>query len=519
MTGIASRPLTRRGVTLLAVALAAGVAPATASPSPSHDPSGGITGVVTGPDAAPAPQVCVDAWTEAGWGGSTVTDDLGRFAIDELVAGDYVVAFSDCASIRRFPDEYYLDAVRLEDATLVPVHAREVSKISAQLDAGGSITGRLRDDVGEVAPFVCVQAQAIELGSTSWTSSGPDGTYAIHGLRAGDHLVSFGACDERIAVPEPVPVKPRPVATPASPVPPEPHGWPYGYHVEYWNEAATADGATPVTVVENASVDGIDASLQRASGLEIRVLDADGEPASAVCATAHTLSGEVIRGGYGDGWIRIGRLHPGEVALLLEDCGSGWYRSEWYDDARTLSEASPITIPPLDAATVTVTLDDAPMPDLAVTGLRVTPVKIRTDVATVPGAGTQRDIRLEIGNRGSLDADTVGIVLEARTITDGARKLLLLDVTRLEAGARTVRTVRANFAGMVGDVQVRATTCTWTERNLDDNVATADSYAIVGGTGVGVTPSALVPGPFRGGGDPLAECESLLWWEEPLPQA
>jgi len=524
MFGSKPPSVARRGAIVLTLLLAVIASPAIASPPtdpPEHAGTGAIAGLVTDPTGAPAGEVCVDAWGET-WGGSTMTDADGRFEIGGLVADAYIVGFFDCAAVQRFPSEYHQDATTIDAATPVEVADDAVSRVVAQMDPGATISGRLIDDAGEVAARVCVSAEPLSTDLPgSWTASDADGSYTLRGMRGGAHAISFSSCEAPIAVPID-PVRPTPTPVPddptiiASPIPPEPSGWPYGYLPEYWQDASSIDAATPVVAIEGADVGGIDAVLQRASGIELRVMNADGDPAASLCADAYATDGTWRSSAYGDGWLTIGGLEPGDAFVHVQDCGAGRYLEQWYDGARRIDDATSITVPVLGAAEITMTLEDAPMPDLAVSSLEVSPVKLRTDAADLPGPGTQRDVRAVIANDGDADAEAVGIVIDATTTSDGARDLLYVDVRRLPAGGSTTIDVRADLTGELGDVDIRVRTCTWAERDLSNNEAIERSYAIVGGTGIGVSPRAHLPGPFAS--HPPTECESLLWWDGPVPE-
>lgn len=512
-------PSRRRSMIGITFAFTAIAVPAAASPPtdpPEHRGTGTITGLVTDPAGDPAADVCVDAWGDQ-WGGSATTDEAGRFSVTDLSAGSYIVAFFDCAAERRFPNEYHLDAASVDDATPVQVADGTVTKVLAQMDAGATISGTLTDDAGDPAPYVCVGAEpAASEAPGSWTVSDGNGAYTLRGMRSGDHVVSFSSCEGPIAVPVVPDPKPMPSADPrigASSISPDPAAWTYGYLREYWQDADTSEAATPVSAIEGADVGGIDAVLQRASGIDVHATDVNGEPATSICADAYAPDGTWLSSSYGDGWLTIGGLQPGDALVHVQDCGFGRYRSQWFDGADRIEDATTIGVPALGAASITVTLADAPMPDLAVTRLRVTPVKLRTDAADLPGPGTQRDVRAVITNDGDADADTVGIVIDATTRSDRARELLHLDVISLAAGASTTIDLRADLTGKVGDLDIRVSTCTWTERDLTNNEATEHTYAVVGGTGIGVSPTGYLPGPASD--PPATECSSLLWWDGP----
>jgi len=474
----------RAAALVMALPLSATTLPAQAGPVPK--PVGAIRGTVYAPAGGPAADVCVSAapsddphWSE-GW---AITEPDGSFDIQDLEPGDYIVHFEDCAAPRRYPSEYFENALTAEDATPVPVAPRRVTSIVATMDAGASITGTLTDDAGEPAPGVCVFADAD--GSHSHAYSNDTGRYVLGGLRPDAYVVAFGRCLFPIYVPSPHGGS----ASPTASVSPEPQGWPYGYIGEFYDDAESRAAATPIALSAGELRDGIDATLERASGIEVELIDDEGLPAAGVCVTAEAVDGSRSSFEYddGDGRAILRGLTAGPHVVHLSDCS--WdpqWRDQWFDRARTRASATVIEVPPHGGVPIVATMERRPMPDLEVSELAVRPVPLQTDAGSVPGPGTQREITVLVDNIGNAAAQDAQLVLTAQSRTDRQVRHIAHRTFTLPAG-RTKRFVESfDATGMVGDLVVRAEVCAWPERERSNNVAEARSYAVIGGTGIGV---------------------------------
>jgi hypothetical protein len=130
-----------------------------------------------------------------GRGGRTATtDDQGRYRIDELGAGNYMVT----ASKTGFVDSVFGQRRPLQAGTPVVVaEAQAIANIDLRLTRGGVITGRLMDEDGEplARALVTVQRYRYVGGERQLTPAGADqtddrGQYRVFGLPPGEYFVS-----------------------------------------------------------------------------------------------------------------------------------------------------------------------------------------------------------------------------------------------------------------------------------------------------------------------------------------
>jgi hypothetical protein len=130
-----------------------------------------------------------------GRGGRTATtDDQGRYRIEELGAGNYMVT----ASKTGFVDSVFGQRRPLQPGTPVVVaEAQAIANIDLRLTRGGVITGRLMDEDGEplARAIVTVQRYRYVSGERQLTPAGADqtddrGQYRVFGLPPGEYFVS-----------------------------------------------------------------------------------------------------------------------------------------------------------------------------------------------------------------------------------------------------------------------------------------------------------------------------------------
>jgi uncharacterized protein (DUF2141 family) len=133
--------------------------------------------------------------TGGGRGGQTsMTDDQGRYRIDELGAGNYMVT----ASKTGFVDSVFGQRRPLQPGSPVVVaEAQGIENIDLRLTRGGVITGRLMDEDGEplARALVTVQRYRYVAGERQLTPAGADqtddrGQYRVFGLPPGEYFVS-----------------------------------------------------------------------------------------------------------------------------------------------------------------------------------------------------------------------------------------------------------------------------------------------------------------------------------------
>ena len=178
-------------------------------------PAGSITGVVTDEDGnqlnnywLDAYNVDLDIWGVGFWR----TQSDGSYKIDGLPSGNYKV----WADAEELVGEWYDDELFFEDAAVIGVTAPdETGGIDFQLAEGGTITGIVRDELGNPIGYAEVSANLYDNGWGQGTQSRSDGTYTIRGLVSGDYRVE---------------------------------AWKEGYPRQYWDHISRWEDATRVPV-------------------------------------------------------------------------------------------------------------------------------------------------------------------------------------------------------------------------------------------------------------------------------
>ena len=186
----------------------------------------------------------------------------------DLYRGRYSVEFRDPAGV--YPGEAYDDVASLDLATPVMVDDATVFGIDAVLDGsgtgpgGGGIRGVVVDaTTGQ--PIEGIRVRCVDefygFVSECTTHTTADGSYQLAGfLTDGEYLVSFTA----------------------------PNG---GWADEWYDDAIQAQSATPVSVVEGAWSDGVDAALEPAGAISGTVTNAGGGAFSLLTVTAFRWNG------------------------------------------------------------------------------------------------------------------------------------------------------------------------------------------------------------------------------------
>ena len=190
---------------------------------------GRVTGTITsGAPAAPAPGVCVEATpvTGAGQPAVAVTNAAGSYTLSGLAAGRYRLQITaDCP---------YGAGPLAPAGRSVSVRLGATSAgVNAMLLADGGIAGTVNGPGAVQLSGICVAAYPLRGGPTVAAVSA-NGSYQIGDLPPGGYRVEFAAgCG----------------AT--------------GYVSRWWQDAASAATATPVSVSADATTAGIDAQLAR----------------------------------------------------------------------------------------------------------------------------------------------------------------------------------------------------------------------------------------------------------------
>lgn len=342
----------------------------------------------------------------------------------------------------------------------------------------GSISGTVRDESSQPLSEICVAASPpdYEDVDTYYTRTDSSGAYVLVGLPAGQYKVAFIDCNDQ-----------------------------QNYFSEWYDDEQDFESADLVTVAAGAQTPGIDAVLTRGGSISGRVTDVAGAPLGDICVLA--LSSDDA-GGFAvtdeDGAYRARPLRGGIYTVAFFDCqhffledwsppgecaNSTKYRSEWYEDKSSMEEADPVSVT-LGAETsgIDAVLDLVPSSDLAVTRLSVENVPLRTDDGPVGYTGWSRRVHVTVANHGLGASEQATLRVFACGKTFGCSEIdsLPLDLGAGEAVEKSLDW-NALWTGSAGDVSVVARADVSNDGDCGNNEASVDHYAIVGGSGFGVS--------------------------------
>jgi hypothetical protein len=230
--------------------------------------------------------------------GTTGRSSRGGYAIKNLAAGQYQVAFENCGFQPNVADQWFRqrpghatgDRIDLPEAGLV-------TGIDAVLRRGGTITGRIRGPAGHPRTFVCVTATDRRSGTVAFEQPiVPTGDgYGMEGVPAGSYTAEFTDCGGQS------------LAT------------------QWYRRASSPGNATPVVVTAGGTSGAISADMAVGGSISgLVVSKATGKPLAGVCVSA-AAAGQPFAGASVSG--RSGRylvtgLATGSYRLSFSGCGS-----------------------------------------------------------------------------------------------------------------------------------------------------------------------------------------------------
>ncbi|MFN8493248.1 MAG: Ig-like domain-containing protein [Caldilineaceae bacterium] len=236
--------------------------------------SGSLHGVVTDANGAPLANIGVGLWTDLNGDGvwesipGVGTDSNGAYAFSNLDAGVYQLSFNDNEYFDRVSGEYYNHAASVKDGTDVVVTSNADLVINAQLSPTGGISGVVTDKAGNPV-YDGFQAYLYNdpdgdgiwtfAQYVAWVQDG--GIYSFPRLDFGAYRVGFQDI---------------------------PGGYLH-YTSEFYNKAATLDGATNINVTAGVTTTQINAQLNAASHITGTVTDEQGHPLENIRVTVYAF--------------------------------------------------------------------------------------------------------------------------------------------------------------------------------------------------------------------------------------
>ena len=289
----------------------------------------GVSGRVTAPDGAPI--AGVDVWvspTGTGAGAGAQTAEDGTFTTGAVAPGDYRVQFSANGPDSVWATQYWDGQWTWSDATVLTVTEADVplrSGVDAVLVRAATVTGIVTGSDGLPAAGTCVNAVVTRPGGgydgVGNASVAADGTYRLTGLPPVPMTVVFQSCADDGA-----------------------------WVAEWWNDRPSPELADFFTPLPGETTAGVDAQLAAPATIRGQVRGATGEPLAGICvqATADGWFGGLARTNEaGDYFLHVARV--GTYRVQFVDCNDvPVWAAEWWDDARTASDATVIALSPGD---------------------------------------------------------------------------------------------------------------------------------------------------------------------------
>jgi hypothetical protein len=220
--------------------------------------AGGISGTVrqAGGGAVSSAEVCADTLSGA-FVQCAFTNSEGKYTLSGLASGEYKIEFLASGFITQF----YKEQPSLEKANPVSVVAEHITtEINATLAkaAEGKISGTVSAVGGSPLSGADACADSVSGTFAGCALTNAEGKYTIEGLAPGEYKVEFSGTD---------------------------------FITQFYKEQPSFEKATPVTVTNEHTTPGIDASLVEGGKITGTVTEAGGVPKKTTTLTT-SLSGE-----------------------------------------------------------------------------------------------------------------------------------------------------------------------------------------------------------------------------------
>jgi hypothetical protein len=257
------------------------------------------------------------------------TNPDGYFSFSGLPAGQYAISFSGWRNNLPYVSELYDNRPEISSGDLVTLSAAdEVRQLNVELARGGSIRGTLRDEEsGATIAGMAVCARIDGDGYERCAKSDVSGNYQVNGLPSGEYSVWY-------------------------------EGWnQVNYLREFYEDVETWAQATRIAVTAPGTTSGVDASLGKGAQILGHVSQAGiGLPLPEAFVCAEQQPPEEFQQcdmTDAEGNYALIGLPAGSylVAFEREYLPFGPVAGQWWQDAATAEEATPIAIEPPETRT------------------------------------------------------------------------------------------------------------------------------------------------------------------------
>ncbi|MGN8551513.1 UNVERIFIED_CONTAM: carboxypeptidase regulatory-like domain-containing protein [Microbacterium sp. SLM126] len=265
-------------------------------------------------------EAAMDYWSPRN---TAFTDADGHYVVGALRGGQYKVEFSTELATSVVAGEWWDDALVESSATVLALAPGDsVAGIDPVLSAAGSISGVVTDGAGTPLEGVAAVVYSYDPVWKGWigrafAATDESGAYTVRQLRPGTYRVGFDS------------------------------GFGAAVLAEWWQDAASPEKATDVTVAAGEETSGINPELALAGRIAGVVTDVSGAPIEGVGVTAWTEDGSGGRGyeTSADGTYTIDQLPAGDYKIqYTTDRAAGSFVGEWWDDAADKDSASVVAV-------------------------------------------------------------------------------------------------------------------------------------------------------------------------------
>ncbi|MCJ7484798.1 MAG: carboxypeptidase regulatory-like domain-containing protein, partial [Candidatus Aminicenantes bacterium] len=284
---------------------------------------GYIEGRVTGVTGAGLENILVELYGEPfDWNTSrpiATTDANGYYRIGYF-PGKYTVRFNTYnPNPQQDPlvaDSSYLGKTYNSNEVLTLLAGATVPGIDAQLEPGGTITGRVTNSQGNGLDMAIVYVHAGDATRVTWTYTDAEGNYVADRIPTGNYKVRVRSEAQ--------------------------------YGLEWYDEAPSLATGLPVRVMAGQVTPGIDIDLEQDGGhVQGRVTDIQGNPIAGVTVTAFDEAGINVSAANTDeaGNYDIPRLTTGQVRIYFNAANAtGNYYSKYFPNEDLLAGAIPVPV-------------------------------------------------------------------------------------------------------------------------------------------------------------------------------
>ncbi|MFC5492738.1 carboxypeptidase regulatory-like domain-containing protein [Nocardioides caricicola] len=314
-----------------------------------------IGGHVTDSAGSARAGVCVDVYQSGGSlvRGTTTAVDGGWTA--PVAPGNYAVSFYSCGPGPAFQDLWWHSRTDLSAADDVFVDQGDVvTDLDQLLPDDGLITGRVTNGGGAPLRDICVTAFEDDTSVVAAQDFTDAYGFFDLGVAAGDYDVQYLDCDD--------------------------------LYREQWYDGKPDQATADTITVPTDSTVRASATLARWGTISGLITDEDDQPVTGICVSTYDANGVQLGNeieNRADGTYTVGGMSTGSYRVRYQDCSSGVYGTEFYDNKLDLATADgvPVTLGTDHGGVNAVLHSDPPTNEVlpAIDGVAQVGVTLRAD--------------------------------------------------------------------------------------------------------------------------------------------